>query len=429
MTRPLRPEQLRSGAMHLLIVGGSRRARLAAALSHMGEEGASVHIDPWRAPFLDAAEIIPVHSAPCLVRVDDIELSFPNRQTTGTRLVLTQSTYTVQRWLDRLGGGDRLIATASREALTRDAGEVFTAQGPWHRFEVLDLGAPDDDALEPRPSRTDAASELAAAFRLDAADARAAACRRLREEAPGSAAVALSLGSACREIQDLDLARDAIDAASRLAPEWAAVPFERGKLWLALDDLEHARDDFARAAALMPTFSAAFSNLGATLGELGEPEAAAAAFARALEHDPNGFTVWNNLGVVRRELGQLDASETALLRVVDLAPGFVFGHYNLGHTRFLKADYAGALRAYEEGQRRDPTRNRRQACRLALVRLANGDAGAAAEDLRQATEGAGGEREDLLLEAYEIAQALVATHPELPGCHAFVNSIQQALEL
>jgi tetratricopeptide (TPR) repeat protein len=192
--------------------------------------------------------------------------------------------------------------------------------------------------------------------------------------------------------------------------------------------MERARDGFQRAADLMPTFSAAFSNLGATLGELDQPEAAVAAFSRALEHDPESFTIFNNIGVVNRELGRLDESERALTRVTELAPGFVFGHYNLGHTRFLRGDYRGALAAYEEGQRRDPEKNRRQGCRLALVRFALDDVEGAERDLwRFADQAPREEREDLLLEALEIAHALMRAHPSLSARQRFVDRITSEL--
>jgi tetratricopeptide (TPR) repeat protein len=180
----------------------------------------------------------------------------------------------------------------------------------------------------------------------------------------------------------------------------------------------------------MPTFSAAWSNLGATLGELDDAEGAARAFARALEHDPESFTILNNIGVVNREIGRLEESEAALERVVRIAPDFVFGHYNLGHTRFLRGDYAGALAAYEEGQRLDPEKNRRQGCRLAVVRLANGDVAGAERDLWYFADAAPpDEREDLLLEAYEIALALMKAHPGLARDQTFVDRIAAALTL
>jgi len=190
------------------------------------------------------------------------------------------------------------------------------------------------------------------------------------------------------------------------------------------DDLAQARDAFQRAADLMPTFSAAFSNLGATLGELDEPAAALRAFQQALAHDPRSFTILNNIGVVCRELGRLDESEAALRRVIALNPAFVFGYYNLGHTLFLTGSFAGALAAYEEGQRRDPAKNRRQGCRLAVIRFASGDVAGAERDLWHFANAAPpDEREDLLLEAYEITRALMARHPALAAQQPFLDRI------
>jgi tetratricopeptide (TPR) repeat protein len=185
-----------------------------------------------------------------------------------------------------------------------------------------------------------------------------------------------------------------------------------------------ARDAFQRAADLMPAFSAAFSNLGATLGELDEPAAALSAFRQALAHDPESFTTLNNIGVCCRELGRLDESEAAFRRVISINPAFVFGYYNLGHTLFLAERYADARGAYEQGQQRDPQRNRRQACRLAVVRFAGGDPAGAERDLWHCVDAASpSEREDLLLEAYEVARALLTRHPELEPHRPFLDRI------
>jgi hypothetical protein len=106
----------------------------------------------------------------------------------------------------------------------------------------------------------------------------------------------------------------------------------------------------------------------------------------------------------------------------------VFGHYSLGHTRFLRGDYAGALRANEEGQRRHPEKNRRQGCRLAMVRFALNDVNGAERELwKFADQAPPDEREDLLLEAYEIAQALIRAQPELLSKRGVVDRIAAEL--
>jgi tetratricopeptide (TPR) repeat protein len=343
-----------------------------------------------------------------LIRIDDLEQAFVFDESSNLRLILTQSTYIMQKWIDVLAPNDRMVVTADSDRLSQNAPEAAAKRGAWRLFEIVDVSAttvaegaePSDLVVTGKPIAPSASSVV-----------------KLLEQA-----------SAARNRGDYGGARSALEEAAALLPDWEAVHYEAGKFWLACDDMERARDSFQRAADLMPTFSAALSNLGATLGELDQPEAAIAAFAKALEHDPESFTILNNIGVVNREIGRLDESEHALTRVIEVAPAFIFGHYNLGHTRFLRGDYAGALKAYEEGQRLDPDKNRRQGCRLALVRFALGDLDGAERDLwKFADQAPPDEREDLLLEAYEIAQALLRAHPELSPTHRFVNRIAAEL--
>ncbi len=140
------------------------------------------------------------------------------------------------------------------------------------------------------------------------------------------------------------------------------------------------------------------------------------------------MTIASNIGVVLRELGRLDDSAAAFRSVVEREPGFVFGHYNLGHTLFLAGNYTGALAAYEEGRRRDPEASPRQSARLALVRFANGDAERAESELWAAVALApADEREDLLLEAYQIADVLLQADPRLEPHRSLLARIAEAV--
>jgi tetratricopeptide (TPR) repeat protein len=203
-----------------------------------------------------------------------------------------------------------------------------------------------------------------------------------------------------------------------VAPDWAATHFELGKVWLRKDDMERAAAAFGRASALMPSFASAAANWGATLGELDRPEEALAAFSRALATDSTNPQALNNLGVVSRELGRLGESEAAFRRVVALTPGLAFGHYNLGHTLFLQGRYQASLAAYLTGQRNDPARNPVQASRLALARLATGDAAGALRELQSCTAMLpAAYRRQVLGDTHAVAWALLSTTPELPGWH------------
>ena len=122
------------------------------------------------------------------------------------------------------------------------------------------------------------------------------------------------------------------------------------------------------------------------------------------------------MGVVQRELGRLDDSEEAFRRVVSLAPDLALGYYNLGHTLFLQGRYQAALSAYERGQLRDPERNAVQATRLAMCRLATGDAAGSLAELERATGGLPrDDRRQLLADTSAIALALLTDRPDLPG--------------
>ena len=420
--------------MHRLILGGTRDHRVQIARA-AGTNAAAIHLDAATLPFTRVAAVA-LPPAPRILFIDDLELAFPDAQHGGTRLVLTQSAYLLQKWIDRLDQGDRIIATADRAALERCAPEAFQGRGPWASFDVVKLEtlATTEDTADAEEGANRVSSPvstvsavvkaLARAFAASDPGERLRLCREAAALDPACEVAPLALASACRESRDGEGARAALERAAALAPDWEAVAYESGKLSLVYDDLPRARDQFQRAADVMPTFSGAFSNLGATLGELGEPMAALNAFRRALEHDPRSFTILNNIGVVSRELGRLDDSEAALRQVVAINPGFVFGHYNLGHTLFLAGRYADALAAYEEGQRRDPQQNRRQGCRLAAVRFATGDVEGAERDLWHAVDAAPREeREELLLEAYEIGHALLTQHPALAPQRRFLDRI------
>ena len=365
-----------------------------------------------------------------LVVARDIHDAFPAGQSGGTRLVLTQSSYQLQRWLDWLltRPGVHLVVDADHEALQRNAPEAFAGRGPWAHANLIEVQPVRTERAERSASAADRDDWLVAAFRTRDPEERLALCRRASDAHPGDAAVQLALGSAYMEVQDLDGSQAALEEAIGLEPSWEAAHFELGKLWLRRDDMERASVAFGEAGRLMPSFSAAFSNLGAALGELDRSEEALNAFQQALKYDPTGYPILNNIGVVSRELGRLAESEAAFRKVTTQAPEFVFGHYNLGHTLFLQGRYQAALAAYAEGQRRDPDKNPRQACRLAVVKLAAGDPDGALRDMHTHTARVPREQKrEILLEAQEILWALLTDQPALAGWRQLADAVKAEL--
>jgi tetratricopeptide (TPR) repeat protein len=354
-------------------------------------------------------------AAPSVIVIDRLHEAFVNHQTGGTRLVTTQAAFLLTQLLDLVGEHDVIIdATADRDVLAGHAPELLATTGPFAHWTFTAIST-ESPPSTPDASSAPSAPDLASAFRLRDAAARLRACVEVLNRARTPAAL-VATASVCMEVNDLDAAARDLDEAIAAAPAWAAAHFERGKVWLRLDDMEAASASFRAAAERMPRFAPAWSNLGATLGELDRPAEALQAFTKALSCDPSSAQTHNNIGVVSRELGKLPESEAAFRRVLELAPEMAFGYYNLGHTLFLQGRYQAALSAYAEGQQRDPERNPVQATRLAMCRLATGDAQGALQELQRATTGLPREyRQQLLADTHTIAWALLTHRPDLQG--------------
>jgi tetratricopeptide (TPR) repeat protein len=367
---------------------------------------------PFIYPFPSAFTLRP----PAVIRIRDLDAAFVNRQTSGTRLVTTQAAYLMQVWLDATPDSTILIASADAAVIRAHAPEVIERRGLFMQADVCELdGASTGEPTDAQAIRDPAIALLARAFRADDAAERLSLCVRALELGRTVPAL-VATASACMEVNDFDAAARDLDDALRQAPDWAAAQFERGKLWLRRDDMEQASARFGDAARLMPTFAPAWANLGAALGELDRPGEALHAFERALGCDPSSHQTLNNIGVVTRELGRLAESEAAFRRVITLAPDLAFGYYNLGHTLFLQGRYRAALGAYIDGQKRDPGRNPVQASRLAMCRLATGDAPGALNELQRATNALPRDyRQQLLADTNAVAWALLTHRPDLPG--------------
>jgi Tfp pilus assembly protein PilF len=349
-------------------------------------------------------------ASPAVLVVEDLHEAFVNHQRTGTRLVTTQPAYLIIALQHFIGDRDVIVeAKADADALKRHAPELLASTGPLAKWTSV------KELAEAVGGRKAGAGQLPEAFRLDDPAERLAMCVRALDAGRTPAAL-VATASVCMEVNDIEAAGRDLDEAIEQAPDWAAAHFERGKAWLRLDDMDRASASFRAAAERLPRFGGAWANLGATLGELDRPAEALHAFTNALACDPSSAQIHNNIGVVSRELGQLSESEAAFRRVLELAPDLAFGYYNLGHTLFLQGRYQAALGAYVEGQKRDPERNPVQASRLAMCRLATGDAEGAMMELQRATTGLPRDyRQQLLADTQTIAWALLTHRPDLPG--------------
>jgi tetratricopeptide (TPR) repeat protein len=337
--------------------------------------------------------------------LDSLAAAFPAGQLGGTRLLLTQPTYQLQRWLDWLAGHPSLQVVADMSSADPETvREAGARRGAWARSALVPVLSEVATPEEPTPF-----DEISAAFRQTDVSHRLRVCRRVVEMAPGDPASLLALASASIEHGDFETAADALEEALRLDPAWEATHFELGKLWLRLDDTERAASAFRAATTHMPSLAVAHSNLGAALAELERPEEALEVLEIAAALDPFGHTVHSNRGAALRDLGRLDEAVAAFRRVIELQPGFVFGHYNLGHALFLQGAFDDARRAYARGLDLDPEKTPRQRARLALACAGAGDTPSAVEHgLAALTAARDDGREDIRAEMLDTLRALAA---------------------
>jgi tetratricopeptide (TPR) repeat protein len=352
---------------------------------------------------------------PPRIRLLGLHRAFPSGQTSGTRLVLTQPTYQLQRWLDWLQDNPDVVVLGDYSAASpAQSREAFAQRGPWARIAVEAVPSKPADAATDA-DLSDPFEPLRAAFDHGTAEDRWRHSRRLGYDYPSHPALHLAHASACMELRRLEEAHTAIERAMAAAPDWEAVHYELGKLWLRSDDTERAASAFAEAGRLMPSFSAAFSNLGAALGELERHDEALDALKQALRFDPFGHAILNNIGAAARDLGRLDEAESAFRQALTHAPGFVFAHYNLGHTCFLQGRFPEARDAYEAGLAADPEPGARQRCRAALAHAASGDTTRATAYFQQALgESEDEARSELVNESAAVLEALT----QVPGADA-----------
>lgn len=392
-------------------------ARGRALVSARADEAVVQAPPAWRWPFLHPlTESLP--TGPVVIWAPDAHLAVESRQPAHTRLVTTQAGYLFAEWAASLAGhGDaRMVATLRHDVVLAHAPEILQQRGLFSRV-TLEVLAPATATGPGEPDLTGdtGADRLAAALRQPAAPDRLRACVDALGSAPTPAAL-VATASVCQEVNDLEGARRDLDEALALAPAWAAPHFERGKVWLRMDDMEAAAGSFREATARLPEFGGAWGNLGAALGELDRPSEALHAFERLLVLDPSSPQAHNNIGVVCRELGRLPESEAAFRRVIALEPNLAFGYYNLGHTLFLQGRYHAAASAYGQGQGRDPEHNPVQGTRLALCRLATGDAGGALSELQRASGALPrDQRRQVLADTSAVLWALITQKPDLTG--------------
>ena len=143
------------------------------------------------------------------------------------------------------------------------------------------------------------------------------------------------------------------DAETLLAAARAIRPTDPSIL-TALANVHQARGDHAQAEtyyrdaiARRPDLALAHANLGRMLYQTGRLEEAIESYLEALKIDPTLATAAHaNLGAALVATGRLDDAERSLSLAMTLSPQDGDIHLNMGHVRFSREDYEGALESF-----------------------------------------------------------------------------------
>src|SRR5262245_959249 len=115
-----------TSGVRLLILGGTREERISAAVARVKAAGPSsvMEISAAALPFRRPVGPGRPRKRPVTLVINDLQDAFPDHQTSGIRLVLTQSMYLLQKWLDTIGPKTRMVLTADRRKLKETAPEA-----------------------------------------------------------------------------------------------------------------------------------------------------------------------------------------------------------------------------------------------------------------------------------------------------------------
>jgi len=116
----------------------------------------------------------------------------------------------------------------------------------------------------------------------------------------------------------------------------------------------------------------ALIQLGNAYFDSGQFDRAVAAYSKALEIDPNNADVRTDLGTMYRRKGDYDRAIAEFKKAAEIDPKHVNSRYNLGIVLLHdKGDIKGAIKAWEDYLKVQPTGPRAENIRNQMARMRN----------------------------------------------------------
>jgi len=128
-----------------------------------------------------------------------------------------------------------------------------------------------------------------------------------------------------------------------------------GRSLVAQGDILAAQEQFKSAVQSDPHYAGAWSHWSKLLEIAGHPERAEECLIDGLRYSPDNHALHNDLALLLLRRDKLDAADKHLRRAVEIDPASVISWFNLGALRRRQRDAAGAVVAYREVTRLNPS--------------------------------------------------------------------------
>jgi tetratricopeptide (TPR) repeat protein len=171
---------------------------------------------------------------------------------------------------------------------------------------------------------------------------------------PGSARAHWKYGFALHKAERFDEAIEQYQIALRLNPREKEVHYTMGQVLAAQSRFDDARTELEEALRAEPRNGDIRCEYGHVLGALGQKEEAEAQFQLAMRLSPRSAKVHYDYAMYLSEQGKIDNAIAEFQVALKRHPNHPEAHYHLGHAFYLKGDFEGARKHYEETARLDP---------------------------------------------------------------------------
>jgi tetratricopeptide (TPR) repeat protein len=154
------------------------------------------------------------------------------------------------------------------------------------------------------------------------------------------------------ELNRYDLAKDHLGPRATYAPNDATAWANLGSAYRQLNELDSAAACFELATELAPGSDSYLKNLGLLRMWLGELVAARTVFETYVARVDTAYTERVHLGNIYQQLGLPDAADSMLAQAIALQPDRPNAYARLGELAHLLGDTTGAITNYEAALRR-----------------------------------------------------------------------------